>query len=1195
MGTTHTKVSDLTWPNDSFGRSVNVKIGLTDNSDDASFHFTQKSLILLRSILDSTQPGSRDRAFSVIGPYGSGKSSFGLFAASLLSHSNSTWLDRTLQHLERISPEISEYALSTTRASNKGYIPIIIQGQKGSINLALCQSLIDALCSIENSTPNVTAEFQEKLFTARASIQSDTSGTTEVLELFKSAIHEVKLLGFSGIIVVADEFGKFLERASDEGNVPDLVTIQYLAELSSSQTEANLILLVLLHQSFRDYASTISESERTEWNKIQGRFEQIDFSEEAQELYPLIAACLNRSSDASTDKLVGKWAEHTYKQVQDIPLFKDSSKWHDILKQVYPFHPVSLYGLPRLSSRLAQNERTLFNFLVSEDPLGFKRYLSGTNVTSNELPSMTFDTVVDYFLYGSRFASWSPDIRKSISQLESAMERLGDRPAIEEKIIKILGGIRLLRCGPALPSNANTLKACLNIQEKESEQFDEAIANLIDRKLIIFRMYSDEYHLWEGSDFDFDSSIEQARNEIRNRSNIYECIPSAIQSRPVMANTYAMKTGSSRSFQRCFKSTEDFISLVRNELNETDTLVEASTSKGFDGVVIHTMPSTTSEITKIESLCVNGLGERIIVTVPQIPSGSMKLLDDLSVLNHIANENPQIYDDPVALKELEARIDSLYGVTEDAILALIEPRKDGPVWWWNGEYQKIQDGNQSNDFLYRACKSLYPKSPEIKNELINRNSLSTPVVTATKKIASQLIEHSQSPQIKLHKTSQLQLEDTMKFSGNGPEVSIFRSVFIQTGIYKNGNLIAPEDTSSLAHSWQEIKRYLEDSKKSSLSLGKLFSILQDRPYGVKRGLIPILIWAGLIAHKDTVCLYYDGTYVRTWDIETFELFEKIPHRYTVRWIDSAQSVKTLSKAMWQTLDKYNNIKSPSHTTRLGINSLLSSLFSWYRNLPDYSKNTRTLTNESLNFRQIIISTSDPVDLLFSKIPSSLGCQPLLDDSGVLTRKLSRDRSQELINGFQKVISEISESYPVLQENMLIAMSNQLECGQADWDSIQNKLDDRFNDLREYLHNERFVGFMISATSNFDRSQTTWLERLGTYLVGHSLRDWGDDDLQKFEEEMALLAQVIRDAERRQVAKGSSANKYRLQIDYPNNSTSKDWIIESTKHSDDSLQTSDNIRAKIDVINGLISDTIDIDEKTRDKLVDILTQLLIDTL
>ena len=139
--------------------------------------------------------------------------------------------------------------------------------------------------------------------------------------------------------------------------------------------------------------------------------------------------------DSSDEADVHVWAERVLNQVKELSLFHGETKsafWAEFLPSVYPFHPIALYGLPRLSARLGQNERTLFTFLVSEDPLGFKRFLSETQRVGRNLPSLTFDVIVDYFLYGARLSSSAPDVRRLISQLESALDRLGDRPAIEK-------------------------------------------------------------------------------------------------------------------------------------------------------------------------------------------------------------------------------------------------------------------------------------------------------------------------------------------------------------------------------------------------------------------------------------------------------------------------------------------------------------------------------------------------------------------------------------------------------------------------------------------------------------------------------------------------------------------------------------------------------------------------------------------
>ena len=101
-------INELTWPSDSFGRSVNIKIGISSSSDTAPFRFTEKSIRALDQLIDASGSGARDRAYSIIGPYGSGKSAFALLASTLLSRTSTPWSDESLKQLEVVSPDLYE-------------------------------------------------------------------------------------------------------------------------------------------------------------------------------------------------------------------------------------------------------------------------------------------------------------------------------------------------------------------------------------------------------------------------------------------------------------------------------------------------------------------------------------------------------------------------------------------------------------------------------------------------------------------------------------------------------------------------------------------------------------------------------------------------------------------------------------------------------------------------------------------------------------------------------------------------------------------------------------------------------------------------------------------------------------------------------------------------------------------------------
>jgi hypothetical protein len=81
--------------------------------------------------------------------------------------------------------------------------------------------------------------------------------------------------GGKGLLIVIDELGKFLEySARHESN--DIFLLQILAEITYDN---NILLFVLLHQSFEQYGKNLNTKLKNEWAKIQGRYEVLSLVE----------------------------------------------------------------------------------------------------------------------------------------------------------------------------------------------------------------------------------------------------------------------------------------------------------------------------------------------------------------------------------------------------------------------------------------------------------------------------------------------------------------------------------------------------------------------------------------------------------------------------------------------------------------------------------------------------------------------------------------------------------------------------------------------------------------------------------------------------------------------------------------------------------------------------------------------------
>ena len=73
---------------------------------------------------------------------------------------------------------------------------------------------------------------------------------------------------------------------------------------------------------------------------------------------------------------------------------KDENMVQTAIKGCYPLHPISTFILPRLSEKVAQNERTLFTFLSSDQKYTLSAFLK---TAEGDFPMLTPDYIYDYF------------------------------------------------------------------------------------------------------------------------------------------------------------------------------------------------------------------------------------------------------------------------------------------------------------------------------------------------------------------------------------------------------------------------------------------------------------------------------------------------------------------------------------------------------------------------------------------------------------------------------------------------------------------------------------------------------------------------------------------------------------------------------------------------------------------------------
>ena len=339
-------------------RSINVTLDSATPQRIAHFFPTAKSARLLRSWLHPDQCSS----YFVVAPYGTGKSLTATFFIQVVEN-----LQQSGEVLARISERLtkvdSELASELRSRIGSDQMPLFgrhgatvaLSGYQPHLPTAIKQSLIASLRRTGNK--NIAALASRR----RADSMDD------IIALLSAVRDRYCPDPIDRLAIVWDEFGRHLEELIIRGTATDLSDVQTLAEFCARTKRVPTTFALLLHQGLIRYATSTSVTVQREWKKIEGRFETVQFVDDSKELYQLVSQIVRhiRPSGPPARDL----AERGVQICRDTGLFGNCAEQEAerMLSDSYPLEPLTLYLLPRVSARVAQNERTLFTYLNSLD------------------------------------------------------------------------------------------------------------------------------------------------------------------------------------------------------------------------------------------------------------------------------------------------------------------------------------------------------------------------------------------------------------------------------------------------------------------------------------------------------------------------------------------------------------------------------------------------------------------------------------------------------------------------------------------------------------------------------------------------------------------------------------------------------------------------------------------------------------
>ena len=216
--------------------------------------------------------------------------------------------------------------------------------------------------------------------------------------------------------------------------------------------------------------------------------------------------------------------------------------------------------------------------------------------------------------------------------------------------------------------------------------------------------------------------------------------------------------------------------------------------------------------------------------------------------------------------------------------------------------------------------------------------------------------------------------------------------------------------------------------------------------------------------------------------DLFDLIIRYPQEYYIKAFD-IQGIK------FDLFNRYRLLINKSREEKISNQSFIDTIrpfLTFYRSLPDYSKNTKRLTPESLALRNAIANSKDPEKTFFEDFPNSLGYSSIkLYESETQLEKYTLQ--------LQECIREIRTAYYELLnriEHRLLEINFDLE--NIEFPIYKEKLINRYASIKRYLmlpHQKTFYQRMVSPLDD----RTSWLNSVINSLIGKNLENISDDE------------------------------------------------------------------------------------------------------
>ena len=641
------------------------------------------------------------------------------------------------------------------------------------------------------------------------------------------------------------------------------------------------------------------------------------------------------------------------------------------------------------------------------------------------------------------------------SRWTEIVTRLRDVHGLSRPQTRLAKSIALLN----LVSTNGTIRASRELLTLTGIRVDKNLSDLVTAGLVTYRDFADEYRIWQGTDVDVRHLLENARRRLQGRP-LVEILSAIDQPLPRVAARHSAEHDVLRVFARRY-------------VDGSEDIEPLDAFSSYDGEVLLVVGADRQTP---HLVCSSPAIKPIIAAIPNDLTAIDRAAREVAAITTALND-PDVETDWVARRELGERLAQTQVAFEHAISSTFSA--DACQWILLGTSgNTILSAGRGSAALSAAADHAYSATPIVRNEMLNRTGLTSQGAKARRLLLEAMIERGS--------------ERMLGLGGYGPEVAMYRGFLQRTGLHNwdtDDEIMVfrrPTD-GSLQPAWEVLEGEFTRAKTRRINLNDIYATLLSPPIGMKAAVIPVFVTAALLAFRDEIAIYEHGTFKPLFTADLSERMVRNPGHFEIKHFANTTGAR---RQVIQALADHLGVRPGFRKYRVAnVLAVVGHLVSGVRNLENYTLRTQYLTSDTLKARDTLVAAVEPDELLFDKLPKTLGFWSVPAD----TQKY--EQADAYAQRVSDALDELTECYRRLLADLFDLLL------ETSAETTRRAITGQAAALENEVLNPSVRAFILTLANDSMDDDLDWMKVVATVVAKKVPAEWTDRDLLRFRHQM----------------------------------------------------------------------------------------------